>query len=254
MSGVITAPEPFWIAPFTGLSPRAFGKLVTALRREGADSPGRGRPWKLSLEDRVLLVATYWRTNLTMRQLAPLFGVSKSAADRVIDNFGPRLALHPRRRFAKDAVLIVDGTLVPTRDHKVAEQSKNYRYSTNHQVVIDADTRLVVVVGEPLPGNRNDCRAWEESGAKAAVGKTLTMADGGYPGTGLLMPHRRTPGEEMPGWKHEHNRSHMVRARVEHVFARMKTWKILRDCRLKGDGVRHAMLGIARLHNLALTG
>ncbi|MGW3413582.1 transposase [Streptomyces sp. NPDC000888] len=255
MSGVITASEPSWIAPFTGLSPRAFGKLVTALRREGADSPGRGRPWKLSLEDRVLLVATYWRTNLTMRQLAPLFGVSKSAADRVIDEFGPRLALHPRQRFVKDAVLIVDGTLVPTRDHRVAEQSKNYRYSTNHQVVIDADTRLIVVVGEPLPGNRNDCRAWEESGAKAAVGKTLTMADGGYPGTGLLMPHRRTPGEELPGWKHEHNRSHkQVRARVEHVFARMKTWKILRDCRLKGDGVRHAMHGIARLHNLALTG
>jgi hypothetical protein len=34
----------------------------------------------------------------------------------------------------------------------------------------------------------------------------------------------------------------------------MKTWKILRDCRLKGDGVHHAMLGIARLHNLGLTG
>ncbi|MDQ0681139.1 hypothetical protein QFZ56_000102 [Streptomyces achromogenes] len=83
----------------------------------------------------------------------------------------------------------------------------------------------------------------------------LTMADGGYPGTGLLMPHRRTPGEELPGWKPEHNRSHkQVRARVEHVFARMKTWKTLRDCRLKGDGVRHAMLGIARLHNVALTG
>ncbi|MFE1030179.1 IS5/IS1182 family transposase, partial [Streptomyces sp. NPDC058818] len=28
----------------------------------------------------------------------------------------------------------------------------------------------------------------------------------------------------------------------------------LRDCRLKGDGVHQAMLGIARLHNLALTG
>lgn len=34
----------------------------------------------------------------------------------------------------------------------------------------------------------------------------------------------------------------------------MKTWKILRDCRLKRDGVHHAMLGIARLHNLALAG
>lgn len=82
-------------------------------------------------------------------------------------------------------MLIVDGTLVPTRDHTVADQSKNYRYSTNHQVVIDADPRLAVVVGRPLAGNRNDCKAWEESGAKAAVGRTTTIADGGYPGTGL---------------------------------------------------------------------
>jgi hypothetical protein len=44
-------------------------------------------------------------------------------------------------------VLIVDGTLVPTRDTR----SKNYWYSTNHQVVIDVDTRLIVVVGCPLP-------------------------------------------------------------------------------------------------------
>ena len=53
----------------------------------------------------------------------------------------------------------MDGTLVPTRDHTVAEQSKNHRYSTSHQVVIDAHTRLIVSVGKPVPGNRNDCRA-----------------------------------------------------------------------------------------------
>ncbi|MCX4974999.1 transposase [Streptomyces sp. NBC_00620] len=255
MVAVITVSEPSWIEPFTGLSPRQLGKLVTALRRAGADAARRGRPWGLSLENRVLLVAAYWRTNLTMRQLAPLFGVSKSAADRVINHLGPLLALQPRKRFRKDTVLIVDGTLVPTRDHTVAEQSKNYRYSTNNQVVIDADSRLVVVVGRPLPGNRNDCKAWEESGAKAAVGNTMTIADGGYPGTGLVMPHRRRKGEQLPDWKQAHNKSHkQVRARVEHAFARMKTWKILRDCRLKGDGVHHAMLGIARLHNIALAG
>ncbi|WP_217251486.1 transposase [Streptomyces sp. AC602_WCS936] len=256
MTGVITASEPSWIAPFTGLSPRQFAKLVTALRREGADPVRKGRPWSLPLEDRVLLVAAYWRTNLTLRQLAPLFGVSKSAADRIIDHLGPRLALQQRRRFRKDAVLIVDGTLVPTRDHTVAEQSKNYRYSTNHQVVIDADTRRVVAVGRPVTGNRNDCKAWEISGAKDAVGRTTVIADGGYRGTGLIIPHRRERSQaELPDWKEEHNRSHRkVRARVEHAFARMKTWKILRDCRLKGDGVHHALLGIARLHNLTLTG
>ena len=117
----------------------------------------------------MLLVAAYWRTNLTLRQLAPLFGVSKSAADRIIDHLGPALAPQQRKRFRTDTVLIVDGTLVPTCDHSIAEQSKNYRYSTNHQVVIDADTRLVVAVGRPLPGNRNDCKAWELSGAKAPL-------------------------------------------------------------------------------------
>ncbi|WP_405454260.1 transposase [Streptomyces achromogenes] len=257
MAGVITASEPSWIGPFTGLSPRQFNKLITALRREGADPVRKGRPWSLPLEDRVLLVAAYWRTNLTLRQLAPLFGVSKSAADRIVDHLGPALALQPRRRFRKDTVLIVDGTLVPTRDRAVAASSKNYRYSTNHQVVIDADTRLVVAVGKPLPGNRNDCRAWQESGAKTAVGTTpAVIADGGYRGTGLTIPHyRRHKDEELPSWKEEHNASHRkVRARVEHTFARMKSWKILRDCRLRGEGVHHAMLGIARLHNLTLTG
>ncbi|WP_217208430.1 transposase [Streptomyces sp. AC550_RSS872] len=235
MTSVITASEPSWITPFAGLSPRCFGKLLTTLRRDGADLVHRGRPWNPPLEDRVLLVTAYWRTNLTLRQLAPLFGVSKSTAGRVVNHLG---------------------TLVPTRDHTIAERSKNSRYSTNHQVVIDADTRLVVVVGRPLAGNRNGCNAGAESGAKAAVGKTLTIADGGYPGTGLVIPHRRDRGKtEIPAWKEDHNRTHkQVRAPVEHVFARMKTWKILRDCRLKGDGVHHAVLGIARMHNLALAG
>ena len=255
MAGVITASEPSWIAPFTGLSPRQSGKLVTDLRRKGAEAVRRGRPWSLTLEYRALLVEAYRRTNLTTRQLAPLFGVSKSAADRIIDHLGPMLALQPRKRFAKDTVLIVVGTLVPIRDHTIAEQFKNYRYSTHHQVVIDADTRLVVVVGRPLPGNRNDCKAWEGSGARAAVGKTMTIADGDYPGTGLVMPHRRRKGKELSGWKQAHNKSHKrVRARVDHVFARMKAWKILHDCRLKGEGVHHGMLGIARLYNLILAG
>ncbi|MEU9056655.1 IS5/IS1182 family transposase, partial [Streptomyces sp. NPDC048384] len=43
-------------------------------------------------------------------------------------------------------------------------------------------------------------------------------------------------------------------ARVEHALSRLKNWKILRDCRLKGHGVHQAMLAIAQLHNLALTG
>ncbi len=132
MTGVITASEPSWTTLFTGRSPRQFGKLITALRGEGADPVRKGRSWSLPPEDRVLPVAAYWRTNLTLRQLVPLFGISKSAADRIVTHLGPLLAIRARKRFRKDAVLIVgailvavDATLVSTRDHAVAEQSKN---------------------------------------------------------------------------------------------------------------------------------
>jgi hypothetical protein len=56
VAAVITASEPSWITPFTGLNPRAFRKLITMLRREGAEVQRPGRPWSLPLEDGVLLV------------------------------------------------------------------------------------------------------------------------------------------------------------------------------------------------------
>jgi len=61
--------------------------------------------------------------------------------------------------------------------------------------------------------------------------------------------HERFPtGVELCTLKKEHNRSHKhVRALVGRAFTRMKTYKILRDCHLRGDGVRCTMLGIARL-------
>jgi hypothetical protein len=37
-----------------------------------------------------------------------------------------------------DQIAIVDATLIPTRDHRVAAQSEEYRYSINSQVAIDA--------------------------------------------------------------------------------------------------------------------
>ncbi len=41
---------------------------------------------------------------------------------------------------------------------------------------------------------------------------------------------------------------------MKHALSRLKNWKILRDCRLKGNGVYQARHGIARLHNLAWAG
>jgi hypothetical protein len=259
MSQVITAAQPGWVGPFTGLSAREFRTLVALVARRGGQAIADGRPgrqWGLPLADRVLLLAVYWRTNLTLRQVAPLFGISRAAAHRVVDSLSDLLALAPATRRRADQVAIVDGTLVPTRDHRLAAPSKNYRYSANIQVAIDADTQLVIAVGDPLPGNRHDSPAFRESGMADALAGQTVVADLGYLGNpGLLLPVKRQHDRQLLPWQHDLNTSHrQVRARVEHTFARMKTWKILRDYRRRAPALKATVQGIATLHNLVLTG
>ncbi|MEU1916099.1 transposase [Streptomyces massasporeus] len=150
---------------------------------------------------------------------------------------------------------IVDGTLVPVRDRTVGASSRNYRFSANVQVIIDADTRLVVAPARPAPVNRADAHVWRESDLPALTAGTTVTADGAYLGTGLIVPHRRRAGRPLLRGQEEDNAEHRrVRARVEHTFARMKNWKILRDCRQRGDGLHHAVQAVATMHNLALAG
>jgi hypothetical protein len=257
---VISAVRPEWIHPFTGLKPAQFRRLVRLVAQRGGDAiaDGRpGRPWALTLPDRVLLVAAYWRTNLTMRQLGPLFGVSHSAAHRVIDTLGPLLALAPARRRRTDQVTIVDGTLIPTRDHRLAAPSKNYRYSTNLQVAIDANTRLVVALGEAQPGNRHDTLVHRSSGIDGKLTGRSVMADGAYRGNpDVVIPYRKPEdGTALPQWKEDLNAMHRsVRARVEHALARMKEFKILRDHRRAAHTLTDTASGIAHLYNIVTAG
>jgi hypothetical protein len=255
MGGVLRA-EQMWVETFTGLRVEQFGRLLRVVRERGGEGPRLGRPWCLPLAERVLLVAVYYRTNLTMRQLAPLFGVSPATVCRVIQKLGPLLALEPVARRAEGAerLWIVDGTLVPVRDRSLAASSKNYRFSANVQVIIDADTRLVVTTARPAPGNRADAQVWRASGLPEQCQDATVLGDGAYINTGLVVPHRKRPGRALlPGEEADNAEHRRVRARVEHTFARMKTYKILRDCRQKGPGLHHAVQAVATMHNLALS-
>nr|WP_223297568.1 transposase family protein [Catenulispora acidiphila] len=102
----------------------------------------------------------YYRTNLTMRQLGALFGCSAGTVCRTVKQVGPYLALEPAHRSAQavDRLWIADGTMIPVRDREVAASSRNYRFSANVQVLIDADTRLVVATqSRPSP----TCATWQ---------------------------------------------------------------------------------------------
>nr|WP_260867795.1 transposase [Streptomyces sp. SAJ15] len=199
----------------------------------------------------------YYRTNLPIRQLAPLFGISSVTVCRVIQRLGPLLALEPAPRpvAGVERLWIVDGTLVPARDRQVGASSSNSRFSANVQVIIDADTRLVLASARPAPREQGRCPRLARVGLPAAAAGTTVIADGAHLGTGLIVPHRGRAGRPLLRGQEEDNAEHRrVRARVEHTFAGMKNWKILRGCRQKGDGLHQAVQAVATLHNLALTG
>ncbi|KPI14833.1 hypothetical protein OK006_10875 [Actinobacteria bacterium OK006] len=199
MAGVLTA-DPLWVETFIGLRVKQFERLLKVVREREGNGPRIGLPWCLPLADRVPVVAVYYRTNLTMRQLAPLFGVSPATVCRVIHRLRPLLALEPASRpvDAADRLWIVDGTLAPVHDRKVGASSRNYRFSANVQVIIDADTRLVVATARPAPGTRADAHVWRDSGLPEQCQGAIVLGDGASINTGLVVPHRKRPGRPLP--------------------------------------------------------
>ncbi|MEV0093778.1 transposase family protein [Streptomyces sp. NPDC050738] len=252
--GVLRA-ERVWVEAFTGLRMEQFGRLLRVVWERGGNGTLRGRPWSLSLAERVLIVAVYYRTNLTMRQRGPLFGVSSSTVCRVVQRLGPLLAIKPLSRptGAADRLWIVGGTLIPVRDRQVGASSRNYRFSANVQVIVDAETRLVIATARPVPGTTADAHAWRASGLAEHCQDVTILGDGAYLNGQLVVPHRKRPRRPLLPGEEADNAAHgKVRARVEHVIGRMKNYKILRDCRQHGNGLHHAAQAVAHLHNLAI--
>ena len=180
------------------------------------------------------------------RALAALFGTSQSTIDRVLHHLIPLLAgaLRPTPDTSEDPG-IIDGTLIPVHDQSITAIRKNYRRSVNTQIIICAHARRVVAVGRCWPGNRNYVVV-----ARATVAHLLTghevLGDGGYRGIVTIT----TPDHTGRIIHDEHYRAHLrIRARVEHVVARLKDWQVLRQCRRRGEAINilHIITGLWNL-------
>ena len=236
------------LLPLTGLRSGQVQTVYTRARQRLPPAPGR--PWGLPLAVRVLLVLIHLRTNLTTRALAALFHTSQSAVDRILHHLVPVLAqtLQPDPD-ATGGPWIIDGTLIPAHDQSITAISKNYRRSVNAQVIICADRRRVVTVGRCWPGNRNDVVVARATVAHLLTGERVILGGGGYRGIPTII----TPARDRSGRIiHDDNyRSHRrIRARVEHVLARLKDWQILRQCRRRGHPINHSLHIIAGLSNI----
>lgn len=57
-----------------------------------------------------------------------------------------------------DRLWIVDGALIPVRGPRIGASLRNYCFSVNVQVIIDADTNLVIATARPVPGDTVDAK------------------------------------------------------------------------------------------------
>jgi hypothetical protein len=227
-------------------------RLAALLARIRPDSPHRGRPWSCSWQRRILVTCAALRTNLTIRELAAVARLSKSAVHRIVTALTPQLAaIDLARRTDRRESWIVDGTLLPTRDHAHAAQSKNYRWCCNAQVLVRWRDLHVIATTAGGPGNRNDPIHYRGSPIEALCkdhGRVL--ADGGYRGVPELVTpiFRRNRSVRDRAWCRHRRR----RARVEHALARLKNWRVLRDHRRSGCHLDTTLRAVAALHNLSL--
>lgn len=235
-----------WLA-LAGLTRAELDHLVCqlAIRRSA-----RGRPPAHSIAERVLITCIALRTNLTLRELAVVASTSKSTVHRIVGALVPAIAgcratTAPDRRFS----WVLDGTLIPTRDHAFAAKSKNYRWSCNAQLLIRRRDLWVVASVARGPGNRNDPIHYRGSALEALCrlhGRVL--ADGGYRGIHELRTPRFRHGRIVRDrrWRQHRRR----RARVEHAIARLKNWRVLRDHRRRGRHLDETVHAVCVLHNL----
>lgn len=146
---------------------------------------------------------------------------------------------------------VVDGTLVPTRDHRYAAKSKNHRWSCNAQVLIRRRDLYFIATVAAGAGNRNDPIHYRGSSIEQLCKEHgRVIADGGYRGVSeLVTPVFR--GRRILRDRRWRNHRHR-RARVEYAIARLKDWRMLRDHRRRGQHLGDTLRAVALLHNLRL--
>ncbi len=299
MSRVRTIPAPV-LKELSGLSQDQFARLVLEVgqaweqdRFDRLERPdrrrvqGAGRKHAIPFAARLLMVLMYLRWNISYRALGGLFGVSKDAVLRSMDELLPLLAARgitapDGTRITNDAELsaqlakltaeqsaaLADGTFVPVgrpatwEDQKPLYSPNRGRHTRNFTAITDLAGNLLFAGGACV-GSTHDLTALADSDAAiplADSGVTL-LADKAYQGVaerlGLALaytPKRKrrrnkdSPPPELGATEKEFNTTiARERVRVEHAIRRLKTRRILHGYRLAEGRFEDTIAAIASL-------
>jgi DDE superfamily endonuclease len=247
------------VEDMTGLDREQLLELTARVHDHVGGWTSRGRPFALGLYGSVAMVVALLRENLTQSFAGAVFGVSQSTVSRRWDLLRsliePALAEFvpvPAEVAGRSSVL-VDGTLVPTWDWRCRDDlfsDKRGDHGVNLQVAGTWAGHQLVAVGAPIPGARHDAHAWHASGMATLLADLDVVGDLGYLGLGLTTGTRKPPGAELSEDRAQANQAlSRYRARMEHIIAHVKNWKILSH-RYRGplDKLPEAIRAVVALH------
>lgn len=196
---------------------------------------GSGRPYLLNLEESVAMLLLYTRSYVTHIFLSALFDIHDSAICRYFAKLRPVVESVfdiPTKKIdlREDEILklVVDATEQRTerRNNGSGYSGKRKTETIKTQIIVDKKGRITHV-SSSIPGNIHDKRLLDDSGVKLPDN---TKGDLGYLGAGIIIPHKSSKFHSLTKkqilFNARHSRKRII---VEHVFALIKSYRILAD-------------------------
>ncbi len=196
---------------------------------------GSGRPYLLNLEEAVAMLLLYTRSYVTHIFLSALFDIHESAICRYFAKLRPIVESmfdipteKTDLREEEILKLVVDATEQRTerRDKGSGYSGKKKVETIKTQVVVDKKGKILHV-SSSVPGNIHDKKLLDNSGIKLPCN---AKGDLGYLGSDIVIPckssklHSLTKKQTL--FNTRHSRKRII---TEHIFALLKSYRILAD-------------------------
>lgn len=253
-----------------GVKKRVFEKILKKVLRiwvkEMEKKRVSGRPFAIGdCRDHLILLLIFYRNKMTHLWLANMLGVDESTVSRAIRRIAPiveravRLPKIEQISLEKLKILIIDATEQRIQRPKVGQRKfysgKKKCHTVKHEICVN-ERLEIMSVSDCYPGSIHDLKVRKlECRLPAGV---PVLADRGYFGLdkfhdGLVLMQTKSNSKNGPG---PVSNSVLARFRIgiEHVFARLKTFRILRD-QIRFDERSYGQIfrTIAGIHNLNLS-
>jgi len=268
------ARKPEQFLRFTGMTVTQFDFLYNSRVR----GIGAGRPFKLPLKDRILMLLIYYRCYTSYDLLEYLFGVDSSTVCRDIAKIEPAVKysipipsklyadskkindIHQLQQFFPELIAITDGTEQPIprpknkKKRKTHYSGKKKKHTIKNQITINLNGEIIHKPSHS-PGRRNDYAILKIKHPVLSE-ELMVFYDLGYLGVEKdfenqisILPYKRKKGKELTISQKEWNKlQSKIRIKVEHAISKIKKFRIsaetFRNRLCKYDEVSEIVCGI----------